>query len=142
MKHPLPYIRPQDHPSYLLHRRQIWTQVILPMLLAVVVFAGLIFIISTAAFRGNDDVTRWAAISTIWLVLPVMIAGFALLFLLGALIYLAAYLTTLIPPYSYQAQRYVYRITGGVKRGLEVAVKPMLLIRMIGNEIKGFIARQ
>ncbi len=65
----------KDHLSYRLHRKQMWTQILLPIILTFLVFIAIIVLTSLATFRGNGDVGRWAAISTIWLVLPVMIAG-------------------------------------------------------------------
>ena len=59
-----------------------WTQILLPILLTVLVFIAVIVLTSIATFRNNGDVARWAAISTIWLVLPVMITGLILLAIL------------------------------------------------------------
>ena len=77
---------PQDHPSYQLHRKQLWTQILLPILLTVLVFIAVIVLTSVATFRNNGDVARWAAISTIWLVLPVLIVGLLFLIILLAII--------------------------------------------------------
>ena len=136
MKSKLPF--PQDHPSYQLHRRQVWTQILLPILLTVLVFIAVIAITSIATFRDNGDVARWAAISTMWLVIPVMIAGLIFLIILLAITYLLTRLMGVIPPYSYQAQRFVYRIEGYVKRGTEMIVKPVLFVDIIKSRIKGF----
>jgi len=137
MKSKLPL--PQDHPSYQLHRRQVWTQILLPILLTVLVFIAVIAITSIATFRDNGDVARWAAISTIWLVLPVMIAGLIVLIILLAIIYLLVRLIGVIPPYSYQAQRFVYRIEGYVKRGTEMIIKPVLFVDIIKAQIQKFV---
>ena len=126
----------QDHPSYQLHRKQVWIQILLPILLTVLVFIAVIVLTSIAAFRDNGDVGRWAAISTIWLVLPVMIAGLILLAILLAIIYFLARLIGMIPPYSYQAQRAVYQIEDYVKRAAEMIVKPALFVDMIKSQIK------
>jgi uncharacterized membrane protein len=134
MKSMLPFS--QDHPSYQLHRRQMWTQILLPILLTVVVFIAIIVVTSIATFRDNEDVGRWAAISTIWLVLPLMIAGLIVLAILLGIIYLLARLIGLIPPYSNQAQRFVYRIEGYVKSGTEMIVKPILFVDIIKSQIK------
>ena len=133
---------PQDHPSYQLHRKQVWTQILLPILLAVLVFIAVIVLTSVATFRDNGDVSRWAAISTIWLVLPVMIAGLISLIILLAIIYLLARLISMIPPYSDQAQRFVYRIEGYVQRGTEMIVKPVLFVELIKSQIKKFIEQK
>ncbi|MFZ1040088.1 MAG: hypothetical protein WCA79_09205 [Anaerolineales bacterium] len=133
---------PQDHPSYQLHRKQLWTQILLPILLAVLVFIAVIVLTSVATFRNNGDVARWAAISTIWLVLPVLIVGLLFLIILLAIIYLLARLTSLIPPYSYQAQKFVYQIEGYVKRGTEMLVKPLLFVDIIKSQINKFMERR
>jgi hypothetical protein len=131
-----------DHPSYQLHRKQMWTQILLPIVLTVLVFIAVIVITSLATFRDHGDVARWAAISTIWLVLPVMIAGFVLLIILLALIYLLARLIGIIPPYSYQAQKFVYQIEGYVKRGTEMILKPVLFVDLIKLQIKKVTERR
>ena len=132
----------QDHPSYQLHRKQVWMQILLPILLTVLAFIAVIVLTSIATFRDNGDVARWAAISTIWLVLPVMIAGLILLAILLAIIYLLARLIGIIPPYSDQAQRFVYQIEGYVKRGTEMIVKPVLFVDMIKSQIKKLAERR
>jgi len=119
-----------------------WTQILLPILLTVLVFIAVIVITSLATFRDNGDVARWAAISTIWLVLPIMIAGLVFLIILLALIYLLARLIGLIPPYSNQAQRFVYQVEGYVKHGTEMIVRPALFVDLIKLQIKKFTERR
>ena len=83
-------ITPQrpHHPSYLLHRRQTAWQVILPIVLAGLILIGTVLLLCFATFRGNGDVDRWAAISIIWLVLPVMLGGLVTLAALVGVTYL------------------------------------------------------
>lgn len=140
MKSSLP-LRSEDHPSYQLHRKQLWTQILLPLLIAALVFIAVIVITSIATFRDNGDVGRWAAISTIWLLLPVIAVGLILLLALIGLIYLLAYITPIIPPYTYQAQRFVYRVEGFVKRFAEMARKPILILQELSTLIKNYLAQ-
>ncbi|MCL5611016.1 MAG: hypothetical protein M1485_00425 [Chloroflexi bacterium] len=144
MKSPLPLphsLRSEDHLSYQSHRKQVWQQILLPILLTVLIFIAVIVLTSVATFRDNGEVGRWAAMSTIWLLLPVLIGGFMFLIILVALIYLMLRLTNLIPPYSYQAQRIFYRIEGGAKNISRVAHKPVLLLQELGTVIKAAIAK-
>ncbi len=141
MKSPLPLPRPEDHLSYQSHRKQVWQQILLPILLTVLIFIAVIVLTSVATFRDNGEVGRWAAMSTIWLLLPVLIAGFMFLIILVTLIYLMLRLANLIPPYSYQAQRIFYRIEGGAKNISQVAHKPVLLLQELGTVIKAAIAK-
>lgn len=108
----------------------------LPILLTVLIFIAVIVLTSVATFRDNGDVGRWAAMSTIWLLLPVLVAGFVFLFILIALIYLLLRLTNLIPPYSYQVQVIFHRVEGGAKQINKMAHKPMLLVQTLGHELE------
>jgi len=135
-------IRPKDHPSYRLHRRQVWAQILLPVLLAALLFAAAVAGISLATFRDNGDVGRWAAISTIWLVVPVMVVGILFFAVLSALIYLISRLIGLIPPYSYQAQRIVYRVDGGVRRFAELARRPVQAAQELARLARAYLQQR
>lgn len=140
MKSPLP-IRSQ-HPSYIKHRRQMWTQIILPVLLAALLMLGLAVLAGISTLGGSSEAGRWAAVSTMWLVLPFMAFGIILIILLAALTYLVASLKRLIPPYSSQVQRFFFRIEGGAKRAAQAAVRPVLLFREITERARTLIRRR
>lgn len=112
----------------------------MPLLIAALIFIGVIVLTSLATFRSNGDVGRWAAISTIWLLLPVIAAGLILLVILIALIYLVTYVIPLIPPYTYQAQRFMYRVNGIVKHIADMARKPVLIFQELSRLIKQYMA--
>src|SRR5262245_9544474 len=109
-------IHPPTHESYKRHRKQLAWQIILPVVLAALVIVALIVLISFATFRENGDVGRWAAISTIWIVIPIMVAGLILFIILGGIVYLLKYLLNIAPVYTGQAQEFVYKIAGYIKR--------------------------
>lgn len=125
-----------EHPSYQLHRRQLWTQILIPILAVILVVAAVIVVVSVVTFRGNGDVERWAAVSTIWLVIPILGAGLLALAAFAALVYGMARLLAVIPPYSGYAQRIVWRVGGYVKRGAELAVKPALVAGSVSAALK------
>jgi hypothetical protein len=127
--------RPQ-HPSYQLHRRQVAWQIVLPVLLAGVLVIGMAVLVSLATFGGTGDVSRWAAISTIWLVIPVLFVGLLILVALVAVSYLLGRVEGFIPPYSVQAQRFAVRVQAGARRVAEVSHRPTLLVPEIGRLIK------
>lgn len=118
-----------------------WTQILLPLLVAVLVFAGVIILTSLATFRGNGDVARWAAISTIWLVLPVLVIGLLLLALLIVMIVLVSRLKLVVPPYTYQGQRIMYRFEGSVRRGAAMIRKPVLGIKELIRMLRIYLER-
>ncbi|HUI87758.1 MAG TPA: hypothetical protein VLX61_03425 [Anaerolineales bacterium] len=119
-----------------------WTQILLPLLLGMILFIAVIVLASIAAFRENGDVARWAAVSTIWLILPLLPIGLIVLAILCALIYLLGQLIGVIPPYSYQAQRFVYRIAGHIRRGTEMILRPVLFMDAVRSQIQKTLKRQ
>ena len=83
-------------------------QIILPVVLSALVLIGMIVLISFATFKSGGDVGRWAAISTIWIIIPALIAGLIVLAILIGLIYLMARALGALPHYTGIAQDYVY----------------------------------
>lgn len=130
-----------EHYSYLLHRRQRTTQIILPVVLSALVFVGLIVLVGWGAFRSGGDVGRWAAVSTIWLILPLMIAGLILLAVLIVLIFLLARALGILPYYTGRVQDAVHRAGGYIMRGADLAVKPILVLNGWAGTIKAFLGR-
>ena len=130
------------HESYKRHRKQLAWQIILPVLLSAVLCIALIVLIWFATFRGGGDVGRWAAVSTIWIVVPIMIGLVIVLVLLVGLVYLMARLLNIMPTYTGMAQDYVHIAVGYVKRGADAVVKPVFLLDGLGASIKAFFGRK
>jgi|JI8StandDraft_2_1071088.scaffolds.fasta_scaffold91056_2 hypothetical protein len=134
-------IAPPEHYSYRLHRKQRNTQIILPIILSVVVLVGLIVLISFATFKQGGDVGRWAAISTIWIVIPILLAGLVTLVVLIGLVYLMARALQGLPYYTGIAQDYVFKARGYIIRGADMAAKPILALDGWIESIKAFFGR-
>jgi hypothetical protein len=132
---------PQNHLSYQKHRRQLWLQILLPLLAAVLLIVAVAILTGLSVFGEGGDASRWAAISTIWLVIPVMFFGLIVLVILAGIVYLLARALKVIPPYSSQAQYYINRGTSQAKRFSEMAAKPVLFIEGIIASLKTIIGR-
>ena len=130
------------HESYLRHRREIAWQIILPVVLTALLIVALIVLVNIATFNQGGDVGRWAAVSTIWIIIPVMLAGLILLALIGAVIYLLARLLNIAPTYTGLAQDYVHKAVGYIKRAADAVVKPILYLDGLGASIKAFFGRK
>ncbi|HAV78760.1 MAG TPA: hypothetical protein DCX53_15530 [Anaerolineae bacterium] len=122
------------HASYNRHRREVVTQIILPVLLTMLLVIALIVIINVAIFRDGVDVGRWAAVSTIWIVIPIMIGMLIFLVFLGGLIYLIGRLLNITPTYTGHAQDFIYKVADYIKRGADAVIKPII-------GLEGFIAK-
>ena len=127
---------PEIHLSYQNHRRQFWLQIFLPMILAILLIVALAILTGLATFGGGGDSARWAAISTIWLVIPVMFFGLLVFAILAGLVYLLVQALRTIPPYTSKAQYYVNRGASEAKRFLDMAAQPVLLFEEIKASLK------
>ncbi len=138
MKAKLPH---PEHYSYLRHRKQRNLQIFLPVILSALLFIGMIVLVSLATFNQGGDVGRWAAISTIWIIIPILIAGLIFLALLVGLIYLMARALGALPYYTGIAQDYVYMARSYIARGADMTVKPVLAVNGWLEAVKTFFER-
>jgi hypothetical protein len=130
------------HESYRRHRAQRTGQIILPVVLAALLFIAMIVLINIATFRDNGDVARWAAISTMWILIPVFIVGFLFLALLVGIIYLLARLLGIAPVYTGKAQDFVHKIAIRIRLAADASVKPILFVDGIGASISRLLGRK
>ena len=129
------------HESYLKHRKQIVWQVILPVALTSLLIVALIVLVNIATFNQGGDVARWAAISTIWIVIPIMFGLLIFLALMVGLVYLMKKLLNVTPTYTGLAQDYVHLGVSYVKRATEAIIKPVLELNGILASINAFFER-
>lgn len=130
------------HESYRRHRRQLISQIILPVVLAAILFVALVVLVNLATFRDNGDVARWAAISTMWIAIPIIIASLIFLVLLVGMIYLLARLLGIAPAYTSQAQDFVQRLGMRIRQAADVPVKPVLFLDGVSASIKALFGRK
>lgn len=139
MKEPNPI--PQSHYSYDVHRRQFWLQIFLPVLLPILIIIAVAVLTSISALSGTGDPSRWAAISTIWLVIPAMMFGLLLLATLVGLVYLLARGLDVLPSYTSLAQYYVNRVASSIKHFSDKATKPVIFLNSLGASMKAIFGR-
>jgi hypothetical protein len=129
------------HESYLRHRKQIVWQIIMPVVLTSLLIVALIVLVNIATFSQGGDVARWAAISTMWIVIPIMIGMLIFLAILVGLVYLMQKLLSVTPTYTGLAQDYVYKAELYLKRMSEALVKPVLQLNGILASILAFFEK-
>ena len=127
------------HESYRRHRQQRTSQIILPIVLGVLLFLAMVVLVNIATFRDNGDVGRWAAISTIWIVIPVCITGLIFLAVLGGLVYLMGRLLGIAPTYTGKAQDFVHKLAIRIRRAADMAVKPVFSVNGFGATLKALL---
>lgn len=136
-------IPPQPaHESYRRHRRQLTSQIILPMVLAALLFLAVVVLLVVTTAQGNGEVGRWAAASTIWVVIPVIIAGLVFLVILLGLIYLLVRLLGITPIYTAKAQDFVEMLGIRLRRLTDQTVRPVFFLNGVGASIKAFFGKK
>jgi hypothetical protein len=106
-----------------------------------VLIVALIVLVNIATFNQGGDVARWAAISTMWIVIPIMIGMLIFLAILVGLVYLMQKLLNVTPTYTSLAQDYVYKAESYLKRMSEALVKPVLQLNGILASILAFFEK-
>jgi hypothetical protein len=130
------------HDSYKRHRKQLTTQIILPIVIASLLCLALIVLINIATFRDNGDVARWAAISTIWIAIPIMIASLIFFLLVGGLVYLMGRLLNITPHYTGLAQDFIHKLGIRIRLAADAAVKPVIFLDSIGASLNRLLGRK
>ena len=129
------------HQSYLKHRKQVVWQVVLPVVLTSLLIVALIVLINIATFNQGGDVARWAAISTIWIVIPIMVGMLIFLAILVGFVYLMKKLLGVTPTYTGLAQDYVHIGASYVRRALDAIVEPVLKLNGVLASINAFFEK-
>jgi heme/copper-type cytochrome/quinol oxidase subunit 2 len=129
------------HESYMKHRKDRAWKIIFPVVFSVVLCIALIVLVNVATFRDNGDVARWAAVSTIWIIIPIMIGMLIFTALLGGLVYLMYKLLDVAPTYTGMAQDYVHKAALYIKRGADAVVRPIINLNGILASISAFFER-
>lgn len=136
---------PVDELARANHRRQLYWQILLPILFATLAFIALGMF---AASAGTDRPAVWANISTIMIACILMFTG------LGSLLFLAVgimgvdWLIKKLPPFSYLVQLYVMYFGKKIRDLADQSTKPVVSIQSnasatkpVINRIKGNISR-
>ena len=132
---------PENHLSYKKHRRQVWTQIFTPIFLTLMLVVGVAVLAGKATFAEGLDPTRWTAISIIWLVLPILAIGLVVLIILTSLTYMLAEVLHYIPPQTFKAQNFIYKVAEITQRFTNMAAKPFQFVEDVSTKLKGFFQR-
>jgi uncharacterized membrane protein YcjF (UPF0283 family) len=108
------------------HRRQVFWQITLPLVLLVVIFLALSVVISLS---GAGYQSRWADISLIWCLCPNLILLLLCVGSLGGMVYGLFRLQQILPGKLYRLQIFSVKVRDGVQKAFDVAVEPVLKVR-------------
>ena len=111
------------------HHSEYQRQILLPILLVALGFAGLTGWLAYAGLGGAVNLANLSDISLIWLMLPTFIGGLAVLAALGAMVYGMAALLRNMPAWTGTAQDYVYLFTDKVQAAAAQVTRRVISLR-------------
>ncbi len=89
------------------HKRQVFWQILLPVILAALAGIALVVLLSISTANGSTAASQWSSIATIWLILPLMVFGGFFALTLTGLIYLISRLRRKLPTYTHLVDTYI-----------------------------------
>jgi hypothetical protein len=95
------------------------------------IFAGLVLVVFfavLAGLAGPAETSRWADISLIFLLIPVMVVSLLFLAIFAGSIYALMRILRIVPPFALRVQNLFSKIEQRVRRGANIAVEPILRI--------------
>jgi hypothetical protein len=119
------------------HRKQVIWQIIIPLALAI----GVALVLAVlAGIAGTEEVSIWADISVIFLVIPVIIVSLLLLLLLMFGVFGVGKALKIIPQYTYHAQEVISKIEQGICKVSDGTVQPFIRVRGISAALHALIS--
>jgi hypothetical protein len=88
------------------HKREVFWQILFPMLIGILLVLSVAFVIIFTGPQSSSDLSRWAAVSTIWLILPSLFFALIILIILSAFVYLITVVLRITPRYALIIQLY------------------------------------
>ncbi len=125
----LPLPQP-DRESYLKHRREVTRQILLPMILVTTVGLGFVALAIYGAVVSHTNVSLWADISLIWLILPIMFLALITLVLTGAMVYGLAKLLGISPKYTGRLQHDALWLNAKIVQWTDKIIQPILSLKV------------
>jgi uncharacterized BrkB/YihY/UPF0761 family membrane protein len=120
----LPERNPLTHAK---HRREVFWQIIFPMLIGILLVLVVVAVILLSATHAATNLSRWADVSLIWLIMPSLFFALIILIALISIIYLITVVLRITPGYARILQNYFeigrYRVSQYSNRIVEPILK-------------------
>ncbi len=108
------------------HRRQMRWQVWAPLIASIVVFVALVTLTIIGAVGGSSQVSRWANLSSVWIITPVLLSGLIFLVIFAACIYGMSKLLKHVPGWMLRLQMAIEQVALIARRAADAAAQPVM----------------
>ncbi len=111
------------------HQRQIFWQIWVPLGIGAAILLALAVLAGFSASRGSSDLVRWANLSLVFLIIPIILAALGFVLLFTGIVYLMGRLLHFLPRYTQLGQAYAHTISVLVRVWCDRAANPFLGMR-------------
>ena len=120
-----------EHLSYRRHKKQQFWQILAPIIAGFLLMAAAMVLMILTATQGDasSQVSGWADVSIIWLILPVLMVAVLVAILLFVLVFLMARALRILPVYTGLVQQYAAVAAVKVKQFSNKLTSPIIGIR-------------
>ena len=118
------------------HRREVFRQITLPLIIALVLIAVPVGLTVTASAAGAS---RWADISLIWLIMPVLVVSLIFLILLSGITYGLIRLIGVLPRYALQVQDFFVLLHFQIARLNDKITQPLIKLHATSASVKNLL---
>ena len=125
---PYPERNPKTHAA---HKREVFWQITVPLVLASLLMLALVAAIIYSATQPVTDVSRWADVSLIWIILPSLFIALIVLAITVGLVIAISQLLKVIPRYALIIQLYFEQGKGKIGQLTNLMAEPILRIHSI-----------
>ena len=115
------------------HQKEVLWQITVPFLIGSLILLALAVLVVGIV---PGDARRWADISMIWLIVPVILVTLLSLLFLAGSIYAVVRLIQVLPKYSYQALGWLLLLGLHLQRLNDRMVEPFLRLHMLSASLK------
>jgi hypothetical protein len=122
----LPERNPVTHRS---HRKQVFWQITVPLIIGVVILLALGFL--TAWRTAPEPVRRWADVSLIWLILPMLVMLLLGTVIVGALAFVVIKIIQKLPAAMLRVQSAIASVGAAVRKLGDKLAGPFIRIRSL-----------
>jgi hypothetical protein len=125
---------PERNPvTHALHRREVLWQITVPLVIGGIVILALAVL---AAFGSSGNVSRWADISLIWVLSPMLVISLIFFVILAGLAYLMIVVIRKLPPLMRRFQDLVATLGAQVRKITDLIVEPILRIHSFTTSVQ------
>jgi hypothetical protein len=127
-QYPPPSLQPRNPVTYEIHRREVFRQITLPLVIVLLILLVTCFGVVFFSFQGTLDTSRLADVSVIWLIIPGLVIALIFTLLFGGMAYGVIWVITQLPPLFLRLFNFIVKVGVIVKKASDKAVEPVLRV--------------